>query len=198
MRTVIVCNIVSLDGRYEGPGGDFTALDMDGAFDAYNLDLIRRAGTVVLGRRSFELFGSFWPAVADAPEDASDPVLTDVNREFSRRCNRIPKVVVSDSYTPPLDHPWTDTTTVVPRAEVGAWIAEERGNGSGDIVVFASRTLWTGLLEEDLIDEIHLAVDPVVLAAGTPLFQEPAALETLDALRLDGSNNVLLRLRPKR
>lgn len=42
-RTVIVCNIMSLDGRYEGPGGNVMALNMDAAFDAYNLERIRSA-----------------------------------------------------------------------------------------------------------------------------------------------------------
>ena len=59
MRTVVVSNIVSLDGSFEGPGGDVMALNMDAAFDAYNLERIRAAGTVLLGRRSFEGFSSY-------------------------------------------------------------------------------------------------------------------------------------------
>ncbi len=59
MRTVVVSNIVSVDGCYEGPGGDVMALNMDAAFDAYNLERIRAAGTVLLGRRSFEGFSAY-------------------------------------------------------------------------------------------------------------------------------------------
>ena len=72
MRTVIVSNIVSVDGSYEGPGGDVMALNMDAAFDAYNLERIRAAGTVLLGRRSFEGFSSYWPNIATAPHDPAD------------------------------------------------------------------------------------------------------------------------------
>jgi hypothetical protein len=85
VRTVIVSNIISVDGSFEGPGGDVTALNMDTAFDAYNLERIRAAGSVLLGRRSFEGFSSYWPNIADAPVDPSDRALSDDNRELSRR-----------------------------------------------------------------------------------------------------------------
>jgi dihydrofolate reductase len=198
MRNVIVCNIVSLDGLYEGPGGDFTALNMDPAFDAYNLGLIRDAGTVVLGRTSFEMFGSFWPSVADAPANPSNPDLSAVNREFSRICNALPKAVVTDSYRPPAGHAWASTTTVVPRAEVIGWLTRERGRGAADIVVFASRTVWTGLLRDKQIDELHLVIGPDALGGGTPLFDDAAQMRLLEARRLDGSDNALLRYEVKR
>ena len=46
MRQVIVSNIMSVDGYYEGPGRNVMVLNMDEAFDAYNLERIRAAGTV--------------------------------------------------------------------------------------------------------------------------------------------------------
>jgi hypothetical protein len=59
MRRVIVSNIMSLDGYYEGPGRNVMVLNMDGAFDTYNVERIRTAGTVLLGRTSFEGFSSY-------------------------------------------------------------------------------------------------------------------------------------------
>jgi hypothetical protein len=41
MRKLIVCNIVSLDGYYTGPGNDIMALPLDEAFDAYNAERLR-------------------------------------------------------------------------------------------------------------------------------------------------------------
>jgi hypothetical protein len=46
MRKVIVNNIMSLDGYYEGPGRNVMIMNMDEAFDAYNLERIQAAGTV--------------------------------------------------------------------------------------------------------------------------------------------------------
>jgi dihydrofolate reductase len=104
MRSLIVCNSVSLDGFYEGPGGDVMALNMDEAFDAYNLERISSAGTVLLGRKSFEAMSAYWSQVADAPQDPGNRALSDVDRQTSTIYNTLPKVVVSDTYDVPADN----------------------------------------------------------------------------------------------
>ena len=198
MRTVIVSNIVSLDGSFEGPGGDVMALNMDAAFDAYNLERIRAAGTVLLGRRSFEGFSAYWPGVKDAPHDPGNRALSDDNRELSRRYDPLPKIVVSDGFVVPADNPWHGVTTVVPRAAAAATVTAEKQRGTGDILVFASRTTWNGLLLDGHVDEIHLMVGPRALACGTPVFDRPTDLQLLDVRRFEGSDNVLLRYAVRR
>ncbi len=187
MRTVIVSNIVSLDGFYEGEGGDFTVLEMDGAFDSYNLERIAAAETVLLGRRSFEMFSSYWPSIADAAPDPQNPALDDTNRAISREWNRTAKVVVSDSYLVPEDNAWAESTSVVPLSGVGAL--------EGEIVVFGSRTLWNGLLRSGLVDELHLMVSPRAIGRGVPAFGGATELEPIDARTLPGSRNLLVRYR---
>lgn len=197
MRSVIVCNIMSLDGYYEGPGRNVMALNMDEAFDAYNLERIRSAGTVLLGRSSYDGFSSYWPGIADAPPDPANRALSDDNRELSRIYNGLEKVVVTDrDDAPAADNPWRDTTTTIRREDVGAWLAKARPQDTGDILVFGSRTMWNGLLSQGHLDELHLMVGPRVLGDGTPIFTAPAALTLLDARRLAGSDNVLLRYAP--
>ena len=90
MRTVLVTNIVSLDGYYAGLDGNPLVLNMDAAFDAYNLERMRSAGTILLGRRSFEMFSSYWPTIAEAPEDPTNRAVSPINREFSRRYDTVP------------------------------------------------------------------------------------------------------------
>jgi dihydrofolate reductase len=191
MRNVIVSNIVTLDGFTAGEGGNPMVLNMDAAFDAYNLERMRTAGTILLGRSSFELFGSFWPAVADAPEDPSNPALSATNREFSRLYRGIPKVVVSDTLRVPNDHPWADSTEVVARSDAAARLASERAAAGGDILVFASHILWNALLADGLVDELHLMVGPHALGSGVPAVTGPAKLELIETRRFDGSDNVL-------
>ena len=193
MRTVIVSNIMSLDGFYEGPGRDVMAMNMDAAFNAYNLERIRAAGTVLLGRSSFEGFSSYWPGIADAPADPGNPALDEDNRELSRIYNPLPKTVVSDTYIVPAGNPWYDVSTVVGRDEVAGWLAAERQRGSGDILTFGSRTMWNGLLAKGLVDELHLMVGPAALGGGTPIFGQPMSGRLIEARRFDGSENVLLR-----
>lgn len=193
VRSLIVCNIVSLDGFYEGPGGNVMALNMDEAFDAYNLERISAAGTVLLGRTSFIGMSAYWSQVADAPPDPSNRALSDVNRETSRIYNRLPKVVVSDSYTVPAANPWHHTTTVVPRNDVQTWLKAERTHGEGDVLTFASRIMWNGLLREGLVDELHLMLGPEAVGGGTPVLDAPARFTLADVRRFDASDNVLLR-----
>lgn len=189
MRRLVVTNIMSLDGYYEGPGNNVMVLPMDGTFDAYNVARLREADTLLLGARSYELFRGFWPAMADNPDATAD------HRELAQLENRIDKVVVSDSITEAQTDPWRDTTTIVPREDGRETVAELKRGSGRDILVFASRTLWADLLAAGLVDELHLIVGSVVLAGGTPVFDsQPAApLRTLGVKTFDGSDNVVVR-----
>jgi dihydrofolate reductase len=197
MRPLIVSTAVTLDGFSAGPGGNPLALNLDPAFDAHNLALMRDAAAVLLGRASFDLFGSFWPMVAEAPEDPANRALSAVNREFSRRYREVPKLVVSDRLQVPDDHPWRDTTTVVRGAELRDTIAREKAGDGGAIVVFASGTLWNGLLADGLVDRLDLVVGPDAIGEGVPAFRGPARWTPVEARVLDGSRNVLLRYAPQ-
>ena len=91
MRKLIVCNIVSLDGYVSGPDDDVMVMPFDRGFSEYNAERLRGADTVLLGRKSFEGFRSYWPTIADDPD--AEPV----EREISRLNNAIERIVVSDS-----------------------------------------------------------------------------------------------------
>jgi dihydrofolate reductase len=193
MRKLIVCNMMSLDGYYEGPGRNVMVLPLDEAFDAYNAERLRAADPLLLGRTTYEGFKGFWPSVAD------DPNFTPTHWEISRLNNAIDKVVISDSLTPEQTAPWHNTR-IISREDAHKQIGELKRQTGNDILVFGSRTLWSDLLANDLVDELHLMIGSVVLGAGTPAFdgQPPGSLRLIDTRTWDGSANVLLRYEVRR
>ena len=200
MRKLVVSNAMSLDGYYEGPGKNVMALfdyrwdyPTDEGFDAYNAERLRAADTLLLGRVSYDGFKSFWPSVAD------DPNATPIQREISRLNNAIDKVVISDSLTSEQTAPWHNTR-IIRRAEVHAQIAELKRQTGRDILVFGSHTLWRDLLAHDLVDELHLMIGPVVIGAGTPVFDGPpnASLRLIETRTWDASGNVLVQYEARR
>jgi dihydrofolate reductase len=188
MRKLIVSNIISLDGYYEGPGKDVMALPFDEAFSLYNAERLRAADTLLLGRTSFEGFRSYWPPVAD------DPDVAPVEREISRLNTAIDKVVISDSLTPKQTAPWHNTR-IVRRADAHEEVAELKRQPGKEILVFGSHTLWNDLLVGGLIDELHLMIGPAFLGGGTPVFEgrSRVALRLLDSRTLEDSELVLVR-----
>lgn len=201
MRKLIICNIMSLDGYYEGPGKDVMALfdyrweayPADESFDAYNAERLRAADTLLLGRTSYDGFKGFWPSVAE------DPDATPIQQEISRLNNAIDKVVISDSLTAEETEPWRNTR-IIRREDAHEQVAGLKRQTGKDILVFGSRTLWNDLLANDLVDELHLMISPVVLGAGTPVFdgRPPVSLRLIDTRTWEGSGIVLVRYEANR
>ena len=196
MRKLIVSNIMSLDGYYEGPDKNVMALfdyrheayPADESFDAYNAERLRAADTLLLGRTSYQGFKGYWPPVAD------DPNATPIAQEISRLNNAIDKVVISDSLNLEEIGPWHNTR-IIRRIKAHGQVGELKHQAGKEILVLGSHTLWNDLLQHSLVDELHLMISPVVLGAGTPLFDGPlsSSLRLLNTRRWKGSGNVLLQ-----
>lgn len=191
MAKLIVSNLISLDGYCAGPGGNPGALPMDAAFDAYNTERLRAAGTLVFGATTFSMFRGYWPAVgqsADAPAS---------QREIARLNGPMPKLVVSDRLNVKAAEPWGDAE-IVRRAQAHERIRQLKRETERDLLVFGSHVLWNDLLAHGLVDELHLLLGPVVLGDGVRAFEGglPATLRLVGQRQLAGSGTVLLQYAP--
>ena len=163
----VVANItLSLDGRINGPGGEYDmgwivphALS-DGARD-HMMRVTEPATTVLLGRKNYQGFGGFWPSVADMEE--ADPR----DRAFSRWLDGTEKIVFSSTLT---EVTWRNSrlATVGPAGTV-AQLREAEG---GDIIVLASASVIRRLLQADLVDRLSIMQCPVVVGGGERLFDD--------------------------
>ncbi len=188
MRNLVVCNIISLDGFYSGPGGDVMAMPFDAGFSDYNAERLRAADTLLLGRKSYEGFRAYWPSVAD------DPTQPAVEREISRLNGAIEKVVVSDSLTQQNAEGW-GPTRVVRRADAHAEVAALKRQPGREILVFGSHVLWNDLLGAGLVDELHLMIGAGVVGEGVRVFEGRVmgVLRLVEMRGFEGSSLVLAR-----
>ncbi len=163
-RTVVANLSLSLDGRTNGPGGDY---DMSwivphaitpGARD-HMIAVTSPATTVLLGRKNYQGFGGYWPPVADDP--AADPR----DRAFSRWLTATEKLVFSTTLK---EATWANSRLVA--GDPAQVVANLQTHPGGDIIVLASLSLIKSLLAADAIDRLSFTLCPEIAGGGTRLF----------------------------
>ncbi|MFI7040601.1 dihydrofolate reductase family protein [Microbispora rosea] len=165
-RTVIGNITLSLDGRIHGPGGEY---DMgwivphavsDGARD-HMVKVTSGATTALLGRKNYQGFGGFWPAVAE--DESADPR----DRAFAQWLNTVEKVVFSTTLT---ETAWQNSRIVAAGpAEV---VKELRQQDGGDIIVLASTSVIQALLWAGKLDRLSITLAPELVGDGPRLFAD--------------------------
>ncbi len=181
-RRLIVWNLVTLDGYFEGSRKwalDWHKRVLGEEFDRLSLDQAASADTLLFGRVTYEGMAAYW-------NTAEGPVA-----DFM---NSVSKVVFSRTLS---DVTWRNTRLVKDDAE--AEVRRLKRLPGQDMLVFGSAQLCSMLLDRSLVDEVRLGVVPVVLGAGTPMFKPrsvPLAMDLLEARTLE-SGCVILSYRPR-
>lgn len=166
MRKLVVQAFVTLDGVMQGPGdpeedreggfayGGWVVPLFDEQLGQHMVELVQRAGALLLGRKTYDEYAAAWP---NMPE--GDPI--------AEVYNRIPKYVASRS-AQTLE--WANSHQL--GADVPGEIAKLKEEGNGEIEVSGSCSLVQTLMQHDLVDEFHLIVFPVIIGSGKRFFGE--------------------------
>ena len=162
MREVVARLLMSLDGVVESPDKwEFDSFDDDVREDLRSQ--ISQEDAMLLGRTTYEEWEPYWPTSAIEP--------------FATHINNAQKVVVSTTLE---EVKWgkRDNATLIGGnlAEAIAGLKRQPGKNVG---VHGSPTLIESMLQNDLIDELRLAIYPVVAGGGKRLFKDGRALKRL-------------------
>ena len=198
-RKIVVFDRISADGYFSAADGALDWAVPDADLDRGAAGKLGDSDTMLFGRRTYDMFESFWPHVLKDPATAPDPHNpgrhTPEMRSLAEWINAAKKIVFS---TTRGEVSWTNSELrrdIVPR-EIEALKAQP----GKTIMLFGSGSVVSRLSELGLIDEYQLVVCPVLLGGGRSLVSGMAgrvSLELLEA-RPFPSGNVMLRFAPTR
>jgi len=175
MRKIIVLSMITLDGVIQAPGdpeedptggfryGGWTVPYVDDFVGRTMGEQMSGSSDFLLGRKTFEIFASYWPHHADDWPGV----------------NKATKYVVSNTLT---RHEWSPSVFL--KGNVVDEIKKLKGQEGPDLHVHGSGKLIQTLLKQDLVDEFWLRIFPITLGPGKRLFAEgtlPAAFSLQEA-----------------
>jgi dihydrofolate reductase len=189
MRRLILEEWLSLDGFAADRDGKldfFPASETDQHSDADQLAFLDSVDTVLLGRRTYELFVDYWPTATTGQEIIAD------------RLNALPKVVFSNTLSEAPWGRWRPARVV--RGDAVAEIRRLKAQDGKHMVLWGSLSLAQDLIAADLIDEYHLQICPTLVGAGRRLFPDLESYARLRrvAVRTYDTGAVFLHYEPQR
>lgn len=162
MPKLFLFMMVSLDGYIEAPNHDLSWHNVDEEFNDFAAKQLQEdMGTLVFGRRTYDLMHEYWPTAT--PEDPKDAIVKNL-------MNTLPKIVISKSMESVEEEENWQNVRLVKENFKGELQKLKQQDGK-DIAVLGSNNLCVSLLEENLLDEIRIMISPVVIGEGTPLFK---------------------------
>jgi dihydrofolate reductase len=169
MRKIVVLEFISLDGVMQAPGGPdedassgfkyggWTHPYFDEALGNVMAEQMTAPFSLLLGRKTFEIFASYWPQHADEWPGI----------------NEATKYVVSTTLR---EHEWSNSVFI--NGDVVEEIKKLKVADGPALQVYGSANLIQTLLRYDLVDELWCKIFPVTLGQGKRLFEDgtsPAA-----------------------
>jgi len=178
MRNVIVWDMMTLDGYFEGRKPweiDYHEYVWGPELERFSLDQAKEVGTLLFGRKTYQGMEAYWSKATG---------------DIAAFMNSVPKVVFSNTLEAAT---WNNSRLVKGRAEDEVVrLKQEPGR---NLFIFGSADLVDTLTKQGLIDEYRIGLNPLVLGGGNPLFkpnEEQLRLKLLEARPMQ-SGVVLLR-----
>ncbi len=167
---ILLSDFISVDGVVQAPGGPEE--DTDGGFRHGGWSMpffdpetmgpvigedMARTEALLFGRRTWDGMAAAWPGRAGDP--------------YADQMNAIPKYVVSRTLSAEeASSRWNNTTLLGGDGAIDAIRRLRDREGDGGLQVWGSPSLARQLVENDLVDEYRLMLEPILLGGGKTIF----------------------------
>ncbi len=180
MKKLIMWNLISLDGYFEGEKAwdlDFHDLAWGKELEDFSIEQLKSADMIIYGEKTYKGMADYW---------------SKAEGETAKYMNKVSKVVCSKTL-PTAD--WNNTKIV---RDAVAELSKFKKEGEGNMFVFGSGILSEALINANLFDEYRLVIVPVILGKGKRLFNEGLPYQKLKLLesRQLQTGGVILRYAP--
>jgi len=155
MRKLIMWNVITLDGYFEGNHNwdlSFHSVVWGQELEKLSIEQLLSADYLVFGRVTYEGMAAYW---------------TREEGEIADLMNRMPKLVFSRTLK---SADWNNTTLI--RENASAEIRRLKEQDGRDMYVFGSANLSETFVNDNLFDEYRIGIAPVILGNGRPLFSQ--------------------------
>ena len=162
MRKLIMWNIMTLDGYFEGNQNwdlSFHNVIWGQELEKLSIEQLHSADYLVFGRVTYEGMAAYW---------------TKEQGEIADLMKRIPKLVFSKTLK---SADWNNTTLI--KENASAEISKFKEQGGRDMYVFGSADLSETFINDNLFDEYRIGIASVILGSGRPLFRQGIASKNL-------------------
>ena len=179
MGKVIVFNLTTLDGYFEGLKQDISWHHVDEEFNDFAIEQLNTVDTLLFGRVTYELMAGYWPSPTAIK---NDPIV-------ANKMNDLSKIVFSKT----LSHiEWQNTRLI--KDNFVEEISKLKKRPGKDMFIFGSSDLAVSFIPHGLIDEYRIMINPVFLGAGKPLLKGIKTRFDLELIKTKSfkSGNVLI------
>ena len=193
-RRIVIFNWMTADGYFAGADGNLEWVVPDDEQAKAAVESMANSDTVLLGRRTYELFERFWPHAVDDSATSPDPHhpgrRSPEQRAMAVWLNQATKLVFSRTLK---DATWQNSR-VLHEFDPRELETMKRHPGK-DMMIFGSGSIVSQLTQHGLIDEYQFVICPILLGRGRPLLSDVSKntkLEIMEARRYP-SGDVMLR-----
>lgn len=183
MRKLVLNLAITLDGFIEGPNGEIDWLVRDPDVDFADIlnEILSDKDAIFYGRISYDKWGNF------GPDENSSPKI----KEAYKLMHSKQKYVFSKTKT------GDDTDAIFINSDIKERVLEIKNQPGKNIWLYGGAKMTTTLLNLDLIDEFRLAVHPVIIGAGKPLFQSIEDRHKLKLIGVEGYRSGVMLVKYK-